>query len=69
MSQLHVECRKVSSLHKQYRDIFQVRGHGGTALLRAEGRHGAAGGGLGEPRGGKHDAVHGGGYRYTAIDM
>ena len=39
----------------------QMRGHGGPALLRAEGRHGAAGGGLGQPRGGKHDAVHGGG--------
>ena len=42
-----------------------MRGHGGSALLRAEGRHGAAGGGLGKPRGGKHDAVHG---RYASID-
>ena len=42
-----------------------MRGHGGSALLRAEGRHGAAGGGLGQPWGGKHDAVHG---RYASID-
>ena len=42
-----------------------MQGHGGSALLRAEGRHGAAGGGLGQPWGGKHDAVHG---RYASID-